>query len=631
MRLAVLLVIGLCGCGDDLSLVVDVTHRIPVTRTVISVYESDSVDCTKIEFGDVDANALSTALVAEEVHDANGVTGNLDGISRTKRKYVVARGYDTDGTLLTGGCEIKDVVGGTDHVEVFADEALTVSALLDATDPAYTFVVIASAPDGGAPAVHRKVSWQVYGPDGTQPIRTDLADMVPPEPNQPQESDWVPKKAACTNNNGVTRIHPVPPHQIGGFATRIRASWAANTLPLLSSLSKVDPTPVAILHPPAGVTRPCAIKVSGGQHRLVCLDTVPGNVARELQVSTSAGGATANMTNMVAVAGTPVAVISVPTTGGGRDVYVVDSAGAVVPLFAATTQPLTACAPCTVTDAVYAPACADDPDAKIYLQTYLQTGLTQFRSLTLGTNKRDIVTGFLPAATSITGTLDSIALDQAGCVTQVVPKQDSIKGNRQRQVVTFSAKSSVMVSGAPVVFPSSHAFYGCGPMLCSKLDFPLGEAGTSFLQIDASDNRILGASVDAGGVVISSWVVVPDPAGGALHRLVERDRVPAASIPNRLVAGKLDDDPGYDIVWDIPTRRGSTLEIAYSRMAAGERLEAVSNPQLPLFSDLQIDDISNDGFPDLIAIGAIGPAVPIVVVPTHVAPVNTIVTAEQCN
>ena len=66
-------------------------------------------------------------------------------------------------------------------------------------------------------------------------------------------------------------------------------------------------------------------------------------------------------------------------------------------------------------------------------------------------------------------------------------------------------------------------------------------------------------------------------------------------------------------------------------MAAGERLEAVSNPQLPLFSDLQIDDISNDGFPDLIAIGAIGPAVPIVVVPTHVAPVNTIVTAEQCN
>ncbi len=626
MRLAVLLVIGLSACGDDLSLVVDVTHRIPVARTVISVYESDSVDCTKIEFGDVDADGLSAALVAEEVHDANGVSGNLDGISRTKRKYVVARGYDADGTLLTAGCEIKDVVGGTDHVAVNADEALTVSAILDATDPAYTFVVIASAPDGGAPAVHRKVSWQVYGPDGTQPIRTDLADMVPPDPNQPQESDWVPSKAACTNNNGITRIHPVPPHQIGGFATRIRASWAANTLPLQSSLSRVDPAAVAVLHPPAGVTRPCAIKISGGQHRLVCLDNVtpgPGNVARELQVTAGAGRGTATQTNMVALAGAPIAVISVPTTGGGRDVYVVDSAGAVVPVFASTTQTLLACAACTVTDAVYAPPCTDDPDAKIFLQT----GATQLRSLTLGTSKRDIITGFLPAATSITGTLDSIALEQAGCVTQVVPKL----GNKQRQVVTFSAISSVMVSGAPVTFPSSHAFYSCGGVLCSKLDFPVGEAGTSFVQLDASDNRILGASVDATGVVISSWVVVPDPAGGALHRLVERDRVPAASIPNRLVAGKLDDDAGYDLVWDIPTKRGGTLEIAYSRMAAGQRLEAVSNPQLLTISDLQIDDISNDGFPDLIAIGAIGAAVPIVIIPTHVAPLDTTVTAEQCN
>jgi hypothetical protein len=627
MRLAVLLVIGLSACGDNLSLVVDVTHRIPVAKTVISVYESDSVDCTKIEFGDLDANALMAALVAEEIHDANGVTGSLDGISRTERKYVVARGYDTDGTLLTGGCEIKDVVGGKDHVAVNADVALTVSALLDTADPAYTFVVIASAPDGSPPTAHRKIGWQVYGPDGTQPIRTDLADLVPPDPNQPQESDWVPKKAACTNENGVTRIHPVPPNQIGGFVTRIRASWAATTLPLQSSLSKVDPTAVTILHPPTGVTRPCAVKISGGQHRLVCLDTqTPGpvNVARELSVSASAGRGTATQTNMVVLAGAaPVAVISVPTTSGGRDVYVIDSAGGAVPVFASTTQTLTACIACTVTDAVYAPSCTDDPEAKIYLQT----GATQFRSLTLGTNKRDIVLGFLPAPMSITGMLDSVTLAQAGCVTQVVPKQ----GNKQRLVVTFDASSSVMVAGAPVVFSSSHAFYACGGALCSKLDFPVSEAGTSFVQIDASDNRILGASVDASGVVISSWVVVPDPAGGALHRLVERDRVPSASIPNRIVAGKLDDDGGYDIVWDIPTKRGSTLELAYSRMAAGQRLEAISNPQLLQISDLQIDDISNDGFPDLIAIGAIGASVPIVIVPTHVAPLDTTVTAEQCN
>ena len=620
MWLAVLLVIGLSACGDDLSLVVEVNHRIPVAKTVISVYESDSVDCTKIEFGDLDANALSAALVAEEVHDASGVTGSLDGISRTERKYVVARGYDTDGTLLTGGCEIKDVVGGKDHLTVNADEALTVSAILDTSDPTlYTFVVITSAPDGSPPAVHRQVSWQVYAPDGTKPLRTDLAELVAPDPNQPQESDWIPKKAACTNDSGVTRIHPMPPHQIGGFATRIRASWAANALPLQSSLSKVDPTEIITLHPPAGVTRPCAVKISGGEHRLVCIDTQGAmTVARELKVTASAGRGTAMQTNMTVLSSTPVAVASVPVGNNARDVYLADDAGNLVPLFASTSQTLMACPGCTVTDAIYAPACTDDNDAKVYLQT----GATQIRSFTPSTGKKDLVTGFLPVGASIVGTLNSISLSQAGCVTSVVPKL----GNKQRQAVTFSTVSTF--AGIPI--PSVHGFYGCGPVACNKLDFPVGEAGTTFMQVAPDDNRIIGAAGDATGVVVSSWVVIPDPMGGAVHRLIERDRVPAASIPNHLAAGKLDDDGGYDIVWDFG-KRGSVLEIAYSRMAAGQRLEAVAGAQLIQMSDLQIDDISNDGFPDLIAIGAIGAAVPVIIVPTHVAPLETMTAAEQCN
>ncbi|MEO7093362.1 MAG: hypothetical protein ABI175_08935 [Polyangiales bacterium] len=619
MRLAVLLVIGLSACGDNLSLIVDVTHRIPVAKTVISVYESASLDCSKIEFGDVDANALMAALVAEEIHDANGVTGSLDGISRTERKYVVARGYDADDTLLTAGCEVKDVVGGKDHLAVNADEALTVSAILDTSDPnLYTFVVIASAPDGSPPTVHRKVSWQVYGPDGTKPLRTDLADMVEPEPNQPQESDWTPKTAACTNDNGVTRIHPVPPHQIGGFATRIRASWAANALPLQSALSKVDPAEIITLHPAAGVTRPCAVKVSGGEHRLVCIDTAgPANVARELKVSASAGRSTATQTNITTLAGTPIAVVSVPS-GNGRDVYLIEAGGNLVPLFASTTQTLVGCLTCTVSDAVYGPACTDDNEAKIYLQT----GLTQVRSFTLGSGKRDVITGFLPTGASIAGTLDEISLEHAGCVTSVVPKV----GIKQRQAVTFSTTSTF--AGVPIV--GSHGFYGCGPVACNKLDFPVGDAGTAFVQVDATDNRILGAAGDATGVVLSSWVVIPDPMGGAVHRLIERDRVPAASIPNRLVAGKLDDDGGYDIMWDFG-KRGSILEIAYSRMAAGQRLEAVAGVQLIQMSDLQIDDISNDGAPDLIAIGATATGVPVIIVPTHVAPLPTTTIAEQCN
>lgn len=628
MRLAVLLVIGLSACGDDLSLVVEVNHRIPVAKTVISVYESDSVDCTKIEFGDLDAAALSAALVAEEIHTAAGVTGSLDGISRTERKYVVARGYDESDTLITAGCEIKDVVGGKDRLTVNADEALTVSALVDTADPAaYTFVIIASAPNGSPPTAHRKVSWQVYGPDGTTPLRSDLADMVAPEPNQPQQSDWVPKKDACTNANGVARIHPVPPNHIGGFATRIRASWMANTLPLQSALSKVDPNAITNLRPPAGVTRPCAIKVAGGEHRLVCLDTAAGptNVAREYKVTASAGRGNAMQTNVTNVTGNPVAVISVPSGTGARDVYVIDTLGTVVPLFASGAPTFVACPACTVRDAVYMPACTDDNEAKILLQT----GDTQLRTLTLtGVIKRDILMGFEPTGTSITGTLKSIAIEQAGCLSQIVPAL----GSKQRQAVTFSAKSDLMISPTVTVeLPSSHGFYGCTPMGCNRLDFPAAEGATAFVQADTDDNRIIGASADAGGVVLSSWVVIPDPMPGAVHRLIERDRIPSASLPNHIVAGKLDDDAGVDIVWDFATKRGTTLEIAYSRLAAGQRLEAVSNPQALVFSELALDDITNDGFVDLIAFGAVGGVVPVVIVPTHVAPLDTTTIAEQCN
>lgn len=627
MRLAVLLAIGLSACGDDLSIVVDVTHRSPVDRTVISIYESDSIDCTKIEFGDVDAGALAAALVAEEVHTTSGVTGSLDGASRTEMKYIVARGYASDGALLTAGCTAKGEVTGTDHVTVQTDEALTVSALLetpDVADPTYRLVVIASAADGSMPTVKRQVSWQVYGPAGTAPIRSDLAEAVPPEPNQDAVSDWTPITAACTNTSGIARIHPVPPGQIGGFATRIRASWAANVLPLQSSLSKVDPTAVKILNPPSSVTRPCAVKVSGGEHRLVCLDVVgASNVALELEVTVSAGRSSATQTNMTMVAGTPIAVVSVPSGPNARDVYMVTSAGSLVPLFAGTAPTLTACAACVVSDAVYAPACTDDNEAKIYLQT----GAMQLRSFGLVSKQREAITGFLPIGASITGTLDTISLDQAGCVTQVVPQG----GIKQRQAVTFSTKSTAMISGVPLQISSVHGFYNCAGVACAKLDFPASEGGTTFVQVADDDNRIIGASGDATGVVISSWVVAPDPGANAVHRLIERDRVPAAAIPNRIVAGTLDDDSGYDLVWDFATKRGSSLEFAYSRMAAGQRLEAVSNASLLAISDLLLDDISNDGFPDLLLIGALGNTVPVVIVPTHVAPLETTTVAEQCN
>lgn len=615
MRLAVLLVIGATAfgataCGDDLSVVVDVTHPGPVAKTVISVYESASVDCTKIEFGDLDANALEATRVAEEIHDASGVTGDLDGISRTEDKAIVARGFNDDGELIAAGCKMKGVVKGHDHVAIDTVPAMIISAVSDSADP-YTLTVLGTKPDGGLLA-KREVSWQVYAPIGSTPLTASLATIS-------GDAEWQPVKNACTNGNGVAKLHPVPPSVIGGFATRIRGSWAANTLPFDTALSRADLTMPFMLRPPATVKHACAVKISGSTRRLICLDTdLGGNpIARELAITIGSGRGTFTSAGVAALTTPPVGVVAKPAAiKGDQDVYMIDTAGDQKALFGAPAAAPTLCPTCAVTDFLYAPACTGDPDAKLYLQ--------EGTSLRVMSANGGVTT---PLAKFVDMTLLGLQLKSAGCVNQMTPQSSKL----DRQVVVLD----VTVPEGSATLTLTRGFYSCDALGCNKLLLPVAGAGVAFAMTTTGERRLVGASIDATGLVMSSWIIRPTfDTTTRVDLLLERDRLPAAQAPHDLVIGTIDDDAGYDMVWNIASPTRTTLELAYSRMAGPQRLEVVAPIANFVSDDLQLEDLSGDGHPELIMVGAIGSGAgnttPVTAIPTHVAPAATATVGDEC-
>ncbi len=610
MRLAVLLVIGATACGDDLSVVVDVTHPGPVARTVISVYESDSVDCTKIEFGDLDEAALAATRVAEEIHAASGVTGDLDGISRTEDKAIVARGFNEDGELIAAGCKLKGVVKGRDRVAIDTVPAMIISAVSDSADP-YTITVLGTKPDGGLLA-KREVSWQVYAPVGSTPLNTSLATVT-------GDAEWQPIKNACTNNNGVAKLHPVPPSVIGGFATRIRGSWAANTLPFETALSRADLTMPVLLRPPATVKHACAVKIAGTTRRLICLDTDTSSnpIARELAISVGSGRGTFSTVGMTPLATPPVGVFAKPAAiKGDQDVYMVDAAGDQRALFGAPTAAQTLCPTCAITDFLYAPACTGDPEAKLYLQDG-----TNLRVMSANGGATTLLSMFTDTG------LVGFKLKSSGCVNQMTPQSSKL----DRQVAVLDV--TVLDNGAMLTL--TRGFYNCDQLGCNKLLLPVPGAGVGFAETTTGERRLVGASIDATGLVMSSWIIRPTfDMATRIDLLLERDRLPAAAAPHDLVIDTLDDDAGYDMVWDIAGPRGTTLELAYSRMAGPQRLEVVAPIANLVTDDLQLADLSGDGHPELIMVGVLGSGInnttPVTAIPTHVAPAATATVGEEC-
>jgi hypothetical protein len=610
----------LVACSGDPTLHVTVEHPagLAVTKTVVSVYESTAIDCEQIEFGDITGEPLHALLVAEQTLIPNAPSlGALDGLSRVDPKYVVARGFGSDGKLLAAGCAEKAEVVGDDRLTVTTVVAATASvSLVDPTrkSDVYGLIVTTTDPMGRA-IVGRPVSWRVYGPIGTAPAASS-AQLV--AVGDPADSVWQPALPTCTQG-GAAPIHPVPPNLTGGYAIQARVAWAADPIPLYSSFNaKAVLSP---LTPPANVSKFCAIGRTGTTSALVCLDA---GTARPYAVMVNGGNVTLTPQGAAIPLTNPIGVYAVPN-GPDIDVYAMSSAGVATRVYGSSTAatcsvPLGTCsATLALDDVMVAPACGGAP-AKLIVHDQKPATTNQVKWVDL---QGGLVSDF-PVVVRAMETGANASLNSAGCTTELATDQ-AMTMVRQVVVVDFGRLNQTL---------ASRAHFACSAGSCSTLELPIAGAGVGFTG-DAQPS-LIGTAVDATGVVLTSWIIAVTGNG---TRFLELDREPSASLPDRIATGQFDNDGGLDKVWDLKTKAGTLIEVGYSRLVGDQPLAALAfdlqlqSPPIDVL-DLIVGDTNGDGFDDVVLAGSTIEAVPrfgVVVVPTRVtAPTGPLPTDPTC-
>jgi hypothetical protein len=577
------------ACSSDPTLAVSVTYPsvVTVATTEITVYESDSLKCTDIEFARVDPAGLE-ALAADDVTLDGSASGDLSGISRTGHKVIVARGFATNMALVTVGCAEKDEIIGADSVTISTFVAAAVS-IHPPTDPSMLDVAITLTDASGASLPDmRPVTWTAYGPAGSTPANpanvTTISDGV-----------WEPTLPSCTGNgNGVTKLRPNPPIVLGGYAVQIRAAWAVEEPQPYTSLAATAFGLTALPFTQSNARRFCTIRQQGPVHRLVCIDDA--NVAHDLAITVDATGkaiatdmGTQSALTALAGAQVVVAVVAEPGAGTDREVYSVTDRGVLVPLFNATavTDQTLVCPVCS--DAVVVPPCGTTPG-----KVLLAGPTNKVRQIDLhGGNLQSFD---VPGVTAV-------RLDNAGCVTQL----------QAAGAPTLVQLASLHVGGliATTFVAAATLIASCtGSAACRLLDQPLVRgAGVGFTA--DSEPRIVVANVDATGVVLTQLVVAPfGGTASSIGATIERSRVAAASIPDRLVTGQVDTDTGTDLFWDIPTKAtGTSFQVAYARKVGTVNLEALSAAQDIDVDDLVTGDLNSDGLDDVVVLSGSGVAI----------------------
>lgn len=593
MRLVIVVAVVAACTDPSLRIVVDQPDGVTVARTVVTVYESDGVSCGDIAFSRLGPSELDAIQVAEQTITSDGTTsGELTDISRADHKVIVARGYGNGAAWLTAGCVEADEIEGTTTLTITAIPTVTAATVLDidVNDP--TRAVVATTDPNGMAVTDRRVTWTVYGPAGSLPMHPDTVTT-------PSDGTWEPALPTCTSS-GAAIVHPIPPGVIGGYAVQLRAEWATQLPPLYSRLgATLAPEPLA---PPAGSRTYCALHLKSDVRRVACLDA--GNV-RDYDIAVS--GATIDLVPSQSrpIASDVFALVSVPS-GLDRDLYVVTNRGALVKAFADAPDPapLTSapCADgtCTVDDVLVVPPCGSLPGRVLVHTTGVGAALRLLDAR--GGNSVSIP---LPAIG-----LFPVQLDSAGCVTRLDP--DGVA--TLRQVMTLHVDSTGLIGEFTPTF--TRAIYGCTAAGCLGNELLAG-AGVAFTT--GSEPRMIVTSLDATGVVLAQVVMAPDT--GTRDLLVERARIPSASVPDQLVVGQFDTDSQVDQFWTIGGRRGTSFEVAYARLVNGMPLEAISIPAPVTIDRVLSGDVSGEGRDDLVITGQFGATGPhgVLVIPMHLA------------
>ncbi|MEO8551140.1 MAG: hypothetical protein ABI678_14245, partial [Kofleriaceae bacterium] len=149
--------------------------------------------------------------------------------------------------------------------------------------------------------------------------------------------------------------------------------------------------------------------------------------------------------------------------------------------------------------------------------------------------------------------------------------------------------------------PTGTYLVGCNGAVCSVITEPQLTRGAATGFTGGTEPRAVFTSIDASGVVL---VQVVFSANG---NSIERSRMAAASLPDRMVAAQVDTDTGTDLFWDIANRlTGTSFEIGYARKVGDVNLEALSRPIDIDVGDLIAADLDGDGLDDIVIVTTSG-------------------------
>lgn len=582
-----LVAIAACNSAPTLSVVVQHPDGLVVATTEVTVYESQTLTCTDVEFGLLNASELQPLITADEMLESGGATtGDLDGISRTNNKVIVARGFDASGTLIAAGCVQQGVVSANTTVTI--DTVVAATVAIDPPDGSDMTATMISATDpSGALIDGRAISWTVYGPASSMPASTTYATVT-------SDGVWQATSPTCTAQ-GIAQVHVVPPSTVGGYAVQMRVAWSTEPAPLFTNLSTSEFGGQALAGAPSGVSKACAIRHAGTTQRLVCVDST--NTATDYAVTVSNGVASLQAMGTQSAPASTVALISVPN-GNDLGVYAVDNNGSLTALFgapAATNTGSRCLSNCT--DAIVLPAC-DSITGKIVVRAPTELHLLDYSG------------NFLKLASA-----PFAQLDNAGCVT------DLDATGTPSLVQAFSAIAHVTTAGATT---TNVALFACTNTDCvqvgSGVDASL-ERGASLGFTGGAEPRLVVPSFDATGVVLLQLVLTSTTG------VIERARMPAASLPLQIVGGQFDGDGSPDLLWDVQTPKGTSFEVAYARQVDNEPLEALTQATSASVDDILSGDLTGDGLDDVVVVAASTLVTGVAVVPMS-APVQTTVTAD---
>ncbi|MEJ7602428.1 MAG: hypothetical protein WKG01_31340 [Kofleriaceae bacterium] len=581
------------ACGDDPSLRVSVNHptdaRIhdAIRRTTVTVYESATLSCTDVEFGDVTDDELSALAVAEVETTETISSGSFSGVSRLDHKVIVARGLGIEGELIAAGCaEVDDVEAGVAVIETIPSALATIT---EAGDLMGGILITTTDPFSRA-LQGRKVSWRTFGPSGTSASAQHYENL--------EDGVWQPKSPSCTRD-GETTIHPAPPNFPGGYAVRLRVSWSAARIPLFTRFTRLAALSQAFSPDPAGaIVRRCAVRrdASATASGLVCLAS--RNQALDFSL---AGGA---LTAQPAPTSAAVAVVSIPGINGRLDTYAIDDLGnwsglfGAAPVNATTPNPWCpgTCDPDekpTPLDIQVVPSCGGVPGVLLArLQRGIATKTTQILVMPWRGG---------PAGTTMT----DAPIANAGCLTEL--QEDG--GSVIRQAIVFGEDESDRT-------PSLVSFPCDGPA-SKRCNLPITD-GAAFPPGD--EPRMLISTFDATGTVLTSVVARPTEGGTMREGLIERTRQPAASPPQEIVFGRFDADNDLDLFWYFapPFGRNSTsIQGAYAREVDGVPLTALDRFE-GIITEAHAADLDNDQLDEIIIVAnrAAAPGL-------HVVPMGT--------